>query len=377
MAILKRTLQSRIENWLGKNKIIILYGARQVGKTTLVKELLKPYHEVGLYLSCDRSDVRMLLEDGNVIRIRSVIGEKKFVVFDEAQHVGHIGTTLKLLHDEWPELQVIATGSSSFDLANRLKEPMTGRTVSFLLQPFSLEELTSWFPAVDLDAKLQFFMRYGCYPDIVSCSEEDAVELLMNLSESYLYRDVLMYENLKKPDLIVRLLQLLAMQVGNEVSLNELAVTLQVSRETVARYLDLLEKSFVIFRLTAFSRNLRKEITKKEKVYFVDVGIRNSLISRFNPIEFRDDIGALWENFLIVERRKMLNDHGIRRNAYFWRTHDGKEIDYLEEYEGQLVGYEFKWKKSRYAPPELFLNTYPNSVVHGITRENYRNFVFP
>ena len=377
MQYLKRTLHDRIESWIKKGKILVLFGARQVGKTTLVKEIMEKSGSRGVYLNCDRLDAKQLLEDRNIAKIRSVIGNAGMLVIDEAQHVNGIGFVLKLIHDEWPELQVIATGSSSFNLADRLKEPMTGRTVTFMLNPFSMEELVQWFPAIDLDEKLPFLMRFGCYPDIVRQSEKDAAELLNNLSDAYLYKDVLSYEQLKKPDLLIRLLQLLAMQIGHEVSRHELAVNLQVSRETINRYLDLLEKSFVIFRLTAYSHNLRKEITKKEKIYFYDTGIRNSLISRFNPLEFRDDIGSLWENFLIADRKKVLNDHGLRCNVYFWRTHDQKEVDYIEEFDGKLMGYEFKWGKDRYKKPSLFLETYKNSTISVVNRNNFREFVFP
>jgi len=377
MFFVKRTLETQINRWMRRNKIIIIYGARQVGKTTLVKKILEEEKGNGLYINCDRLDIRQLLEEGNISRIRSVFGEKGTVVIDEAQRVKGIGLTLKVLHDEWPELQVIATGSSSFDLANQLREPMTGRTVSFMLYPFSMEELTPLFPAIELEEKIPFLMRYGCYPDIVQRNEADACELLANLSDAYLYKDVLAFEQLKKPDLIISLLQLLAMQLGNEVSRNELAVNLRVTRETVNRYIELLEKSFVIFRLRAFSRNLRKEITKKEKIYFYDVGIRNSLISRYNPMEFRDDIGGLWENFLIIERLKMLHNHGVRRNRYFWRTHDKKEIDYIEEYDNRIDGYEFKWTKDKCRKPDLFLKTYKNSSISLINRNNFRQFVFP
>ena len=376
MNYIHRSLQNRIEKWIGKGKIIILYGARQVGKTTLVKHILRKFNQQGLYLTCDRVHVRQLFERGNITRILDVIGNRDLIVIDEAQRVNGIGMTLKLLHDEIPGIQIIATGSSSFDLANRLMEPMTGRTITFRLYAFALDELTGLYPDISLDEKLPFFMRFGLYPDIIQQSEQDAEELLANLTESYLYKDILMLERIKKPDFITRLLQLLAMQIGNEVSRNELATSLQVSRDTVNRYLDLLEKTFVIFRLTAFSRNLRKEITKKEKMYFYDLGIRNCLISRFNPVEFREDIGAVWENLLIVERMKLLHNAGISRNRYFWRTHTGKEIDFIESYDDTLDGFEFKWNpKKKKGNWNLFLNTYKNSSVTVINRDNYRRFV--
>ena len=375
MDFLPRTIQKRIETWLGKGKIIILYGARQVGKTTLVKEILKEFNNDGVYLNCDRHEIRTLLQDASVARLKSVIGKKRLAVIDEAQRIDGIGLTLKLIHDEWPELQLIATGSSSFDLANRLREPMTGRTVTFQMHPLSLEELQQRHPLTELDEMLPFFMRFGSYPDISNRTEEEARELLINLSDAYLYRDVLNYEQLRKPDLVVRLLQLLAMQVGNEVSRHELATTLQVSRDTINRYVDLLEKSFVIFRLRAYSRNLRKEISKKEKIYFYDTGIRNSLISRFNPLDFRDDIGALWENFMITERLKWLDNHGLHRNKFFWRTHSQKEIDYIEEYDEKLDAFEIKWGKADSKPPKLFMATYPHSSYQVVSRKSFRDFV--
>lgn len=375
--MLKRSLQNRIESWLHKGKILVVYGARQVGKTTLVKEILQQHDTGGVYLNCDRMEVRNLLEKGSVARLRHAIGAPRIAVIDEAQRIIDIGLKLKLIHDEWPELQIIATGSSSFDLANRIREPMTGRTVTFLLHPFSLEELQQRHPLTELDEMIPFFMRYGCYPDITDRTENEARELLSNLSEAYLYKDIFEHERIRKPDLIVRLLQLLALQTGHEVSRNELALNLQVTRETVDRYIELLEKTFVIFRLRAFSRNLRKEISKKEKIYFYDTGIRNSLISRFNPLEFREDIGGLWENYMIVERMKMLENRGKRCNRYFWRTHDRKEVDYIEEYDDHLDAYEFKWRRNRVRTPELFLSTYPGSRFQVVNRDNYREFVLP
>lgn len=373
--MIKRSIQPIIERWLFRGKVIVLYGARQVGKTTLAKAILKKYEQEDGYYNCEIQSIRSIITQEEPMLIKKFIGDKRIIVLDEAQNVPNIGRILKLLIDTYPELQIIATGSSSFDLANKTSEPLTGRALQFILYPFSYQELNELYNPFERKAQLNNFLRYGMYPEIIQAPEIDAQILLDDLSSKYLYQDILAFENLKRADIIFKLLQLLALQIGSEVSLNELAVTLQINRKTVEKYIDLLEKAFVIFRLRAFSRNLRKEITKGHKIYFYDIGVRNSIIQQYQPIDLRQDKGALWENFLIVERLKILQNASIRLNNFFWRTHDRQEIDYLEEYNGQLTGYEIKWliKKENY--PQIFTETYPNSTVKFIDQNNFEDFL--
>lgn len=374
--IIQREIQENIEKWLFKGKILIIYGARQVGKTTLVKTILEKYQIQEGYFNCEILSVKQALEKQDPIALKKFLGDHKIIVLDEAQRVLNIGLTLKLLIDTYPNLQIIATGSSSFDLANKISEPLTGRALEFKLYPFSVRELKKTQVNWQITDQLESVLRFGLYPEIVNSDLGSAERLLDELAAKYLYKDILEFEQLKKPDLLLNLLQQLALQIGNEVSINELANSLGVNQQTIKRYLDLLEKSFVIFRLRSFSRNLRKEITKKQKVYFYDLGIRNSLIGRYNSLNLRDDVGALWENFCVIERMKLLAFQDRRPKQYFWRTHDQKEIDYLEEQDSQLVGYEFKWQmKNKYYPPQNFLETYSNSTVEVVTKDNYWDFL--
>lgn len=373
--MIKRSIQPTIERWLFRGKIIILYGARQVGKTTLVKALLDKYKQPDAYYNCEIQSVRNALSEEEPGLLKKYLGNKKVVVFDEAQNVPDIGTTLKLLADTYPELQIIATGSSSFDLANKTAESLTGRALQFILYPFSYSELEGLYQPFERRAQLENLLKYGLYPEIVQATETDARILLDDLSSRYLYKDVLEFENVKRSDVIFKLLQLLALQIGSEVSLDELANTLQINRRTVERYIDLLEKARIIFRLYPFSRNLEKEIRKKYKVYFYDVGIRNSIVQQYQDIELRNDKGGLWENFLICERLKFLQKQQINPNYYFWRTHDKQEIDYLEEYNGALTAYEMKWKIKRKKFPKSFIENYKNSTIQFIDTTNFESFI--
>ncbi|MEZ4776715.1 MAG: ATP-binding protein [Bacteroidia bacterium] len=370
-----REIQSQIERWLFRGKIIILYGARQVGKTTLTKSLISQYGDEAGFYNCEIQSVRSALSSEEPGILKKYLGDKKIVVFDEAQYIPNIGRVLKILIDTYPALQIIATGSSSFSLANQTSEPLTGRAIQFVLYPLSYSEVSDFLNPFERRAQLENFLISGMYPDIVQAPTGDGRILLDELSSRYLYQDVLTFENIKRADVIFKLLQLLALQIGNEVSLNELSTHLQINRRTVERYIDLLEKSFVIFRLPSFSRNLRKEISKGFKIYFYDTGIRNSIVQQYQPIESRNDKGALWENFLISERRKHLQKLQIKPNTYFWRTHDREEIDYIEEYNGELVGYEIKWKTTRKKSPMSFSDAYPNVSVRFIDTENFEDFI--
>ena len=377
--IIERTIKKEVEKWLFKGKIIVIYGPMRVGKTTLVNEIISSYGKEAKYINCDILQNRLALEVQDDKKLREFLGEGKLFVLDEAQRVLNIGINLKILVDTFPHIQIIATGSSSFDLSNKIKEPLTGRTVSFTLFPISLREI--WVSApegqgrIDLEEKLPELLRFGSYPEIVSRKAVDPIGYLSEISSNYLYKDALEYDGVKKPDVLIKLLQLIAFQVGNEVSYNELAVKLEVGRNTVIRYIDILEKAFVLFRLPPFSRNLRNEIGKKNKIYFYDLGIRNALINSFKNVDERDDMGALWENFCILERQKLIQDKKWYRNVYFWRTQAKKEIDYIEEYDGQLYGYEFKWSRNPYPPPEEFLKAYKNSSITIVNKHNYTEFL--
>jgi uncharacterized protein len=370
--IIKRDIEDRLENWLFKGKVIILYGARQVGKTTLAKKLLRKYANQSAYFNCEIIGVKQALEKEDPLALRNFLGEGNFFILDEAQKINNIGLILKLLIDSYPKIQIIATGSSSFDLANQISEPLTGRALEFTLYPFSWQEIKSIFPQQSKDSVLEKCLIYGSYPEIAQSGQEEARQLLDNLSSKYLYKDILIYDRIKKPNLLISLLQYLALQIGQEVSINELANQLRCSRDTVVNYLDILEKSFIIFRLRAYSRNHRKEIAKKQKIFFVDLGIRNSIISRYNNLNVRDDIGFLWENFCLSERFKKLQTKNINCQKYFWRTQDKKEIDYLEEHNDRLDGYEFKWSKAKISKPKEFL-TYKNSTVQLVNKENFED----
>ncbi|MBU3942958.1 ATP-binding protein, partial [Patescibacteria group bacterium] len=290
MKLIKRTIQKNIEKNLFKGKIIIIYGSRQVGKTTLVKEILKKYPKNSEYFNCDEPDIRQALTDKTSTEIKSFLGNKKIIVLDEAQRVKNIGLSLKLIIDNFSDIQIIATGSSSFDLSNKIKEPLTGRKIEFYLYPISVKELKSVYSALEINRLMEERMIFGMYPDII-LNREDKEQRLKELSFSYLYKDALAYQNIKNPEVLEKLLQALALQISNEVSYNELAETVGVDKNTIANHIQILEKAFVIFRLRPFSRNLRNELKKMRKIYFYDTGVRNALINNFNPVNLRQDKG--------------------------------------------------------------------------------------
>ena len=373
--IIKRTIQSRLEDKFFKGKVIILYGPRQVGKTTLVKEIQKKNLSNSIYFNCDEPDIREKLESKTSTFLKELIGDKKIIIIDEAQRVKNIGITLKLIIDNFKDVQVIATGSSSFDLANKTTESLTGRKYEFYLYPFSIEELNPEKNKIEIDRTIENRMIYGLYPEVIIKSAE-AEENIKLIAKSYLYKDILQYQNIKNPNILEKLLQSLALQVGNEVSYNELSNFLDIDKKTVANYIEILKKAFVIFELKPFSRNLRNELRKLRKIYFFDNGVRNALINNFNSLDRRNDAGQLWENFIISERVKINSNHGNDCNMYFWRTHDKKEIDYLEEKNGKLYGYEIKLGSGRSSGVKLFLDTYPDSEFKVIKKDNYNELIF-
>lgn len=365
---IRRTIQPQIEKSLFQGKIIIIYGARQVGKTTLIREIQKKYPDA-TYFNGDEPDVRAALTDKTSAEIKAFFGEKRLVFIDEAQRIKNIGLTLKLVVDNYPEIQVVATGSSSFELSNEIAEPLTGRKNEFWLYPFSLEELSSVFSDLETKRLLEERMIFGMYPDVV-LGAGDKTKTLKSLAFSYSYKDALQYQNIKNPDLLESLLQALALQIGNEVSFGELASLVGSDKNTVSSYVQILEKAFIIFRLRPFSRNLRNELKRLRKIYFFDTGLRNALINNLNPLNLRQDTGALWENFVISERMKLNKNNQKEANSFFWRTHQRQEIDYLEEAGGKLDAFEIKFRKNKYRPPKAFSRAYPDTEVQLVNREN-------
>ena len=373
--LIKRQIQDRIEQFLFKGKIIIIYGARRVGKTTLTKQILQKYQN-SRYINCELLQNKTALETTNSEALKRFLGNYDLIVLDEAQYIENIGLVLKVILDTFPELQIIATGSSSFDLGNRIAEPLTGRSRVFLLLPFSINELRQQYDLLDLQPRLENFLRFGFYPEVFDKPESDAIEELSNIASNYLYKDILQFERLRRSDLILNLLRALSLQIGNEVSLNELSRLLGENVHTIKKYIELLEKSFIVYRLTSFNRNLRKEIGKGQKIYFYDIGIRNYLIQNFNSLKYRNDIGGLWENLCVIERIK--NNLNSRKfvNTYFWRTYDQKEVDYVEEVGGKLSTFEFKYsQRAKIKVPREFLSTYPESTFNVIDQNNFWGFI--
>ncbi|HEY4515201.1 MAG TPA: ATP-binding protein [Candidatus Paceibacterota bacterium] len=370
-----RFIQKDVEKWLFKGKIVILYGPRQAGKTTLSKAILAPFGNDGAYFNCEVDSVKREIGVAEPTKLKSFFGDKKLVVLDEAQSIENIGLILKTFVDAYPNQQIIATGSSSFDLANKISEPLTGRSIEFLLLPLSIGEIIAKDGLASYKSYEEFVYRFGSYPDIYNHrnSQDDARRDLENIQTNYLYKDILMLEDIRKPKLVEDLLRLLAFQIGNEVSLGELSVKLATSVLTVEKYLDLLEKTFIIKRIYALSRNLRNEIRHGFKVFFIDIGIRNVLIQNMNPISIRDDIGGIFENLFIIEKIKKNLYSGTFRNYYFWRTYDQKEIDFIEEANGVLSAYECKYAngKVKATTKNTFLSAYPNSKLELVTKENY------
>lgn len=377
--LLNRIIAPEIEKELFTSKrVIVIYGPRRTGKTTLAKMLLEKYQNKykTRFIQCETITAQQGLTSQDPLRLKQFIGEDiQFVVLDEAQYIKNIGINLKLLIDTYPDLQIIATGSSSFDLANEIKEPLTGRVWEFFLPAFTLEELEQHYDRYALPGILEDLILYGSYPQVILSSLEKRRLTLEEITQNYLYKDLLTFEGQKNSEFIFKLLQLLAFQIGSEVSMNELATKLERSKTLVEKHIDLLEKCFVIFRLSPLSRNLRNEIVKKKKIYFWDTGIRNALIQNFTSLSVRPDRGALWENFCIAERLKFLKTHRRSYNLYFWKSYQQQEIDYLEEYDGILHGYEIKWNEEKWKKPTDFLQTYPNSHLMLINRHNYRDFV--
>lgn len=364
-----------LEKEMKPNKALIIYGARQVGKTTLVKQYLKKTNLKYILNYGDNLEVQSALEDGSFNKIKEYIGDNELIVIDEAQKIKNIGTAIKIMVDQFDNIQVIATGSSSFKLSGQIGEPLVGRKTTLTLFPISQIELTKINTPQELKSKLEDYLIFGSYPAVLLETKENKIKLLEDYVNSNILQDILELEKVKGSKVLLDLLRLIAFQIGSEVSIEELGSNLNIDKKTVARYLDLFEKSFILYNLRGYSRNLRTEITKKSKYYFYDNGIRNALISNFNPINKRNDIGQLWENFIIMERIKKQKYKGIHANNYFWRTWEQKEIDWIEEREGKLFGFEIKYSKDSFTKPKQFTDAYPNSSIELVNKENYLDFI--
>jgi len=373
--MIQRHLKRNIEKYLFQKKAIILYGARQTGKTTLMEQILEPFREETLFLNGDDADTREMFTNLNATQLVPIIGNSKIVLLDEAQRIPETGLVLKIIHDNFKNVQLIATGSSSFDLANKIKEPLTGRKFEFTLYPLSFGEMADNHGFLTEKRLLEHRLIYGYYPDIaVNLGNEK--KLLKSLASSFLYKDLLTLETIKKPVLLEKILSALALQIGNEVSYNELAQLLNSDKETIEKYIDLLEKTGVIFRLGALSRNVRNEIKQGRKIYFMDNGIRNAVLGNFSSLSVRTDKGALWENFLVSERIKHLGNNEIDVKSWFWRTTQQQEIDYIEEWDNKLFAFEFKWNpQKKVSLSKTFSNTYLNHEFKVINQENFHEFV--
>lgn len=374
--MISRLLQKTIESRLFAGKAIIVIGARQVGKSTLFKLILEKQDYKALQLNCDEPEVRDMLSNINTAELRLLIADNRIVFIDEAQRVENIGMTLKLITDNFPDVQLLVTGSSSFELQDKLNEPLTGRKYEYHLYPISTAELMASNGLLGVKQTLEQRLVYGSYPDILNHAD-DAKELLMNLAGSYLYKDLLTLESVRRPVLLGKLLTALALQVCSEVSYNELAQTVGTDNKTIEKYIDLLEKCYIVFRLNGFNRNLRSELKKSKKVYFFDNGIRNAILQNFAPLSLRQDAGALWENFIISERIKRNHYLGRYVNSYFWRTTQQQEIDYVEECDGQFSIFEMKWNPRRANTqfPSSFLTAYDVKEKAVVTPENWIEWV--
>lgn len=376
MDYLVRDLSDNIIRKLQPNKVVIVFGARRVGKTVLVKEVLNKIKEPVLTLNGEDINVHDKLAIRSVENYKQILGSYKFLYIDEAQKIPEIGLKLKLMIDEIEDLKIIISGSSSFDIHKDAGEPLTGRKYTFNLYAISESEYNQIENNIEKIDKVRERLVFGNYPELLHLPDrEDKIDYLNELVSSYLLKDILVYENIKNSQKIFNLLRLIAFQIGGEVSLQELGKQLGISKNTVEKYLDLLSKVFILHKVEGFSRNMRKEITKNSRWYFLDNGIRNAVIANFNPIESRNDTGILWENYMISERLKYQEYRRLSSNNYFWRTYEQQEIDWVEERDGTLFGYEFKWKESKVKIPTQWKNTYPDSSFEVINKDNFENWL--
>jgi len=376
MNYIDREILPAVLKKLQPNKVVVISGARRTGKTVLLKEIIKTTDHPFLLLNGEDFNTSMLLSTRSVENYRQLLGSKKYLFIDEAQKIPEIGSILKLMVDELPGLRIAVTGSSAFDLGNLTGEPLTGRKYTFSIFPLSEREFRQTESIKDQPDTLKQRLVFGCYPELVNLEDSsDKKDYLNELVNSYLLKDILAYEGIRQSGKIFNLLRLLAFQTGNEVSYNELGKSLSLSKNTVEKYLDLLSKIFIIHKLEGFSRNLRKEVTKSPKWYFFDNGIRNAIIASYQPVEMRNDIGQLWENYMIGERLKFQHYKHQLANNYFWRTYDRQEIDWIEEKDGMINGYEFKWSENSVKVPVAWRTAYPEADFTLINKENYSHWL--
>jgi uncharacterized protein len=373
--MIPRLATNQIRNWLSEKKALVLLGPRQAGKTTLVQGIVDALAKKTLFLTGDDPFTRAQMEALNLASLKQMLIGFEVLVFDEAQRIKDIGVLLKMVVDHFPDLMVFVTGSSSLELAAQTKESMMGRKIEFFLHPIATSELISHHGWAEESALLEQRMLYGFYPEVITRGTTAGVRILNELTDGLMYKDLLSLQAVSKPALVVKLVQALALQVGNEVKHTELANLLGFDPATIEKYIDLLEKAFVVFSLPSLARNARNEIKKGKKIYFYDLGIRNTLIRNFSPMHLRNDVGALWENYLIAERRKINSYQDRFVNTYFWRTIDQKEIDYIEEENGQLRAFEFKYSAQKAKLPTAFAAAYPTAKFEVVHREDYFNFV--
>lgn len=366
-----RTIENTIKDKINSGKAIVVVGARQVGKTTLLKRILKDKEY--LFLDADDPSTRNLLQNPTTEQIRTFLGDYQYVFLDEAQRIPGIGLTLKIITDQFNEVQLFVSGSSSFDLGNELNEPLTGRKWEYELFPISWEEYENKIGFIKAEQQIENRLLYGFYPEVINNPGKER-EILKNLVNSYLYRDILAISGIRKSEVLEKLLQALALQMGQEVNYNELSQLIGINKITIQKYIEILEKGYIVFRLHSFSRNIRNEIKQNRKIYFSDNGIRNMILGNFTQLDLRMDKGALWENFLVSERRKQNLYKDTFAKMYFWRTKQQQEIDFVEENNGQITGFEFKWNNKKTKFPQNFMETY-NAEGHIIDRNNFREFI--
>ncbi|MDP8258913.1 MAG: ATP-binding protein [Candidatus Aadella gelida] len=371
--------QAQLDNLhrlLTPKKAVIIYGPRRCGKTTLLEHFRQEIKEDCLFVTGEDINVHDYLSSQSVEKLKSFVGKRKIIIIDEAQKIKNIGLNLKLILDHVPKVKIIASGSSSFDLASQVGEPLTGRKFTLKMFPLAQLELKHIENQAESAAHLEERLIYGSYPEVVLMEDNTSRKTyLRELVSSYLYKDILELDGLRHSDKLIRLLQLLSFQIGKEISYDELGRQLGMSKNTVDRYLDLLEKAFVVFKLSGFSRNLRKEVSKNSRFFFYDIGVRNALVNNFNPLSLRNDIGMLWENYLIIERFKKQEYLNQQANNYFWRTYDQKEIDLIEERDGKLYGYEMKWSEKKVKIQKEWLDTYKNAEYKLVNKKNYLDFI--
>jgi uncharacterized protein len=370
-----RSIYDKVHERLNPGKAVIIFGPRQAGKSTIMEEIARTSNFKIRRLDCDDATIRMRLEIQNLPNLQNVVGDAELLLIDEAQRVKNIGLTLKIIIDQIKNVRILVSGSSAFELANQINEPLTGRKWEFMLLPFSVQEMCIFHGEFEESQRISQRLLFGMYPEVVQNPSQER-QILTQLAGSYLYKDVFNFQDLRRPELLDKLLKALALQVGHEVSYNNLATIVSSDFSTAQRYLDILEKAFIIFRLPSYSQNLRNELKKSRKYYFWDCGIRNAIIGDFRPLELRNDVGGLWENFLVAERMKRNFYSEFYGKSYFWRTAQQQEIDYLEEIDGGLRTFEFKWGAAKGgSQPITFKNAYPNSTFLSVNRTNYLDFL--